>query len=191
MKTVRKLIEEYTPYNMQEEKDKAVMLGMMDAGIPLFTRDNVTAHWTASSWIVNPTMDKVLMVYHNIYDSWSWTGGHADGEEDLLSVAIKEAKEETGLHEVKPLSEDLLSLEILTVDGHVKRGEYVSSHLHLNLTFLLMADDFQTLSIKEDENSGVRWFTLEEALQASSEPWFVKNIYTKLNEKVKEIAKNI
>lgn len=189
MKSVRNLIEEYVPYNMQEEKDKAVMLGMIDEGTPLFTRDNQTAHWTASSWIVNPAMDRVLMVYHNIYNSWSWTGGHADGDEDLLAVAIREAKEETGLTEVKPVSEDLLSLEILTVDGHVKREEYVSSHLHLNLTFLLMADDTKTLRVKEDENSGVRWFTMEEALQASSEPWFVTNIYSKLNEKVKMIRR--
>lgn len=60
---------------------------------------------------------------------------------------------------------------MLTVDGHVKRGEYVSSHLHANVTYLLEADEADTLHIKPDENSGVRWFALDEALKACSEPW--------------------
>ena len=71
------------------------------------------------------------------------------------------------------------------MDGHIKKGEYVSSHLHLNVTYLLEANDQQTLSIKEDENSNIGWFLLDDALKASSEPWFVDNIYSKLNEKVK------
>lgn len=72
------------------------------------------------------------------------------------------------------------------MDGHVKKGQYVSSHLHLNVTYLLMADDSQKLTIAQEENSGVRWFTPDEALQASSEPWFVKYVYSKLNEKLRK-----
>ena len=71
------------------------------------------------------------------------------------------------------------------MDGHEKRGAYVPSHLHLNVTFLLEADDAEPLRICEDENKGVAWFSLEDALRASTEPWFVKRIYTKLNEKLK------
>ena len=85
-----------------------------------------------------------------------------------------------------PLSKDILSLEILTVEGHIKRGEYVSSHLHLNVTYLLTADIHDELHIKPDENSGIRWFTFDEAKKASSEPWFVEHIYPKLNAKVKK-----
>ena len=140
---------------------------------------------TASAWVVNPGRDKVLMVYHKIYDSWSWTGGHADGEEDLLAVALREVTEETGVTHVRPVSKDIFSLETVTVDGHEKRGEYVSSHLHLNVTYLLEADDTEPLRVCEDENKGVAWFSLEEALAASTEPWFVKRIYGKLNEKLK------
>ena len=139
---------------------------------------------TASSWIVNPARTKVLMVYHNIYDSWSWTGGHADGETDLLAAALREAKEETGITKVRPVTEDIYSLEILTVDGHVKHGKYVSSHLHLNVTYLLEADEDEILHKKDDENSGVAWFGLDEAILASSEPWFRERIYSKLNAKL-------
>ena len=73
------------------------------------------------------------------------------------------------------------------VDGYVKKGKYISSHLHLNITYLLEADSEEDVRIKADENSGVAWFTSEEALQKSTEPWFVERVYGKLIEKVKRI----
>ena len=135
---------------------------------------------TASSWLLNATHDKVLMIYHNIYHSWAWTGGHADGDRDLLAVAKREAMEETGVTEIRVISEDIFSLEILTVDGHEKRGVYVPSHLHLNVTYLLEADEAEVLRIKPDENSGVEWMRPGEALRASSEPWMRRWVYRKL-----------
>lgn len=182
-----KIIEEikkYRPCNEQEQRDKAVILAFLENNEDAFLRSNLLAHMTASSWIVNPERTKTLMVYHNIYDSWSWTGGHADGETDLLSVALREAREETGIAHVRPVSPEIFSLEVLTVDGHEKRGEYVPSHLHLNVTYLLEAEESDTLHICKEENSGVAWFTLEEALKASTEPWFVERIYKKLNSKL-------
>ena len=130
-------IENYAPFNEQEEKDKALILGWIRNNENAFSRENTVAHITASAWVVNKDRSKVLMVYHNIYNSWSWLGGHADGETDLLSVAIREVKEEAGISNVRPVSEEIFSLESLTVDGHVKKGNYVSSHLHLNITYLL------------------------------------------------------
>ena len=177
-------LENYKPYNEQEDADRGEILRQLKSFPDIFTRENRNAHMTASSWIVNPARTKVLMVYHNIYDSWSWTGGHADGETDLLAAALREAKEETGINKVRPVTEDIYSLEILTVDGHVKHGKYVSSHLHLNVTFLLEADEDEILHKKDDENSGVAWFGLDEAILASSEPWFRERIYSKLNAKL-------
>ena len=182
---LRNQIENYIPYNEQEEKDKALILEWIRQNENAFSRENKVAHMTASAWVVNPKRDKVLMVYHNIYDSWSWLGGHADGETDLLSVALREVKEEAGITKVHPVSEKIFSLESLTVDGHEKKGTYVSSHLHLNVTYLLEADSEEAVSIKADENSGVAWFSPEEALERSTEPWFVKRVYTKLIEKMK------
>ncbi len=185
-----KIIEEikkYRPCNAQEQRDQALILDFLEKNGDAFLRSNLLAHMTASSWIVNPERTKTLMVYHNLYDSWSWTGGHADGETDLLSVALREAREETGIEHVRPVSPEIFSLEVLTVDGHEKRGEYVPSHLHMNVTYLLEAEESDTLHICREENSGVAWFTLEEALKASSEPWFVERIYKKLNGKLAEL----
>lgn len=182
--SIREDIEKYCPCNEQEQRDKAVILDFMAKNADAFYRENLIAHMTASAWIVNAKRDRVLMVYHKIYDSWSWTGGHADGDENLLAVALREAKEETGIVNVRPVTEEIYSLEVLTVDGHEKRGVYVPSHLHLNVTYLLEADERDALTVCEDENTGVQWFGLDEALRASTEPWFVERIYKKLNEKL-------
>ena len=151
---IEQQIADYKPYNEQEAHDQAVMRQLLATQPDLFTRENEVAHMTASSWLLNATHDKVLMIYHNIYHSWAWTGGHADGDRDLLAVAKREAMEETGVTEIRAISEDIFSLEILTVDGHEKRGVYVPSHLHLNVSYLLEADEEEVLRIKPDENSG-------------------------------------
>ena len=177
-------IENYQPFNEQEERDKDLILEWIRNNENAFSRENKVAHITASAWVVNKDKSKVLMVYHNIYNSWSWLGGHADGEMDLLSVAIREVKEEAGISNVRPITEEIFSLESLTVDGHVKKGSYVSSHLHLNITYLLEADSDEQVSVKADENSGVAWFSPEEALEKSTEPWFVEHVYAKLIEKI-------
>ena len=183
---IEQQIADYKPYNEQEAHDQAVMRQLLATQPDLFTRENQVAHMTASSWLLNAPHDKGLMIYHNIYHSWAWTGGHADGDRDLLAVAKREAMEETGVTEIRAISEDIFSLEILTVDGHEKRGAYVPSHLHLNVSYLLEADEAEVLRIKPDENSGVRWFFLEEALAACSEPWMIERVYKKLNAKVRE-----
>ena len=184
MRRIIQEIEQFEPLCQQEEKDKEIMLHFLRTNPDACLRKNTMAHMTASSWVISPDGRHVVMVYHNIYNSWSWTGGHADGEGDLLAVAIREAQEETGLQKLKPVGEGILSLECLTVDGHEKRGEYVPSHLHLNVTYLLRADDEQ-LQEKPDENSGVGWFTPDEALQASTEPWMVERVYRKLNDRAR------
>jgi len=170
--TLLETIASYTPENEQEAMDRLVMLAALGRGEKLLTRDNLTMHFTASAWITNPARTMVLMVYHNIYDCWAWTGGHADGEEDLRAVALREAEEETGAR-VRLVRPEVFSLETLTVNPHKKRGRFVPAHLHLNLTFLLEADERTPLTVKPDENRAVagwspwRW---AEGTQAGMRP---------------------
>lgn len=181
-------IEQYTPYNVQEEKDKKIILDFLNEYDDAFYRTNLLAHMTASAWVTNKNRDKILMAYHKIYDSWSWLGGHCDGNEDCLKVAIKEVKEETGVSHIKVLDENIFSLEVLAVESHYKNGEYVPTHLHLNVTYLLEADENDPLFIKADENSGVAWFEIDEAVKQSNEKWFRDNIYSKLNNKLRSLG---
>lgn len=177
-------IQNYTPTNEQEQRDKAVMLDFMGKNRDCLSRDNLIAHFTTSIWTVNKERTKTLMVYHNIYNSWSWIGGHADGEEDLCAVALRELQEETGVANADLVSGDIFSLEVLTVNGHMKRGIYVPSHLHLNVTYLAEADEKETLIVNEAENQAVKWWSFEEALNVSTEPWMVERVYKKLIEKL-------
>lgn len=189
MKTVVEEILNYLPFNEEEDRDKMVILDYLSKNEDAFYRENKVSHMTASGWIVNKEKTKVLMAYHNIYHSWSWLGGHADGNEDLLSVAMKEAKEESGVEHIRPLLDSIFSLEILSVDGHYKNGEYVPTHTHMNVTYLLEADENDPVFIKQDENSAVGWFTLDEAVAASSEPWMKEHVYSKLNAKLRKMQK--
>ncbi len=183
---LKRKIECYEPYNEQEEVEKRIMLKYIDDFDDVLTRQNEYGHFTSSAFILNKERTKMLMIYHKIYDSWAWTGGHSDGDSDLLYVAMKEAKEETGITSVKPIKDDIYSLEIITVNGHEKRGKYVGSHVHLNTTFLLEADENEEIRIKEDENSGVKWVPIDEIKSASSEPWIRNRVYGKIIEKMKK-----
>lgn len=185
MDSLREEIVNYKPYNYQEEQDKKVFLDYLTLFDNCLERENEFGHVSSSAFILNKERTKVVMIYHNIYDAWGWVGGHADGDADLLSVAVREAKEETGLKNVKPIDEDIFIVDILTVSGHEKRGKYVSSHVHLNVTFLLEADEYEALHIKEDENSGVKWVPIEQMVEVSGDPPMMY-VYGKAIAKMKE-----
>lgn len=185
MKSLKQQIESYSPFNEQEAADKQQFLEWLSSGKNLFSRENQTAHITVSAWVISPDRKKVLMAYHNLYGSWAWLGGHADGNEDLKDVILKEISEESGLSRVRFLSDEIFSIEVLAVNGHEKKGSYLSSHLHLNVTFLLEADPNDAVRIKPDENSAIGWIAIEEIENKSSEPWFVQRVYQKLCDKVR------
>ena len=183
---LKESIEKFIPYNEQEEVDRRIMLNYINDFDDVLTRQNEYGHFTGSAFVMNKERTKILMVYHKIYNSWAWTGGHSDGDSDLLYVAMKEAKEETGIKNVSPISKDIYSLEILRVNGHEKRGKYVGSHLHLNVTYLLEADEREEVHIKEDENNGVKWVPIDKILEVTSETWIRDRVYAKIIDKMKK-----
>jgi 8-oxo-dGTP pyrophosphatase MutT (NUDIX family) len=180
-------INGFAPENPQETQDKKLILHYIEA-FPetILLRDNQLAHITSSGFVVNRQLDKALMVYHNQRNTWAWTGGHADGEGDLLHVAIKEAKEETGVQEVTPLTSRIVSLDILPVYGHMKRGEWVSAHLHLSVAYILIAGESETLIVNEAENSAVRWLSVDQFRQDFFDS-HDEYLYNKLIQRAKHI----
>ena len=179
MRSLLEQVEAFVPGCPQEQRDRETMLAYLRTHPHALTREDDQAHMTASAWVLSPDRRRVVMVYHNIYRSWSWAGGHADGACDLLSVAMGEVREETGLEHLRPVVEGIFSLECLHVAAHEKNGQPVAAHIHMNVTYLLQAGE-ETVRRKPDENSAVGWFTPEEALTASTEPWMVEHVYRKL-----------
>lgn len=181
----REQIEGFVPGSEQERADREAILEYIDImGDEILRRSCRMAHMTSSGFIMNRSLTKTLMIHHNIYDAWGWTGGHADGDRDLLEVAVKEALEETGISQVEPLTREMITLDIIPVPGHVKRGEYVNVHLHLNATYVLIAHEDEEVSVKADENSGVKWIDVEELEKEVNEPEMIP-IYRKIVEKAR------
>lgn len=180
-------IHEFIPGNDQESQDKKVILDYIKQ-YPhnILYRNNEIAHITSSGFIMNPPLDKVLLVHHNIRNAWAWTGGHADGDANLLQVAVREAKEETGVNEVVPLTKKIVSVDILPVFGHWRKGKYVNTHLHLSIAYILIASEKETLTINENENSGVSWFSVDKFTDAYFDEHDVY-LYNKLIKRAKDL----
>lgn len=182
--TLKEQIENYVPYNEQEERDKEQFLKFIDDFDDVLTRNNVFGHFTASAFIVNKERTKTLVVYHIIKDGWLCPGGHADGEEDLLQVSLREVKEETGL-DAKVLDENIFGIHSAPIQGHIKHGKYVSAHLHLDAMYLMEADEKLPLVYREDESRGIKWIPMEDATSDMMCD-FIRPIYKKMIKKLNE-----
>lgn len=177
----------FKPNNEQEKVDVELTYKYYELFKDIWTRDNTACHLTSSAFIVNQTFDKVLAIYHNIYKSWCWIGGHADGDHDLLNVALKETEEETGLNrdKIKVVSDSPIVFDILPVASHIRRGKYVSCHMHLSVAYLFVANDNDSIRILEEENSNIAWIGLDELVSLSTEPHMI-NVYQKCIDYVKK-----
>lgn len=173
-------IVRFSPKDGREERERAMILELIaQYGDGILSRENDFAHMTASSIIVSRDRERTLMAFHKIYNSWAWTGGHADGESDFEAIARREAQEETGITDLVRLGTGPASIEILPVWAHVKRGRHVGSHLHLNVSYLFEADESLPLRIAQDENCAVGWIEVDKLFEKVSEPPMIP-IYERL-----------
>lgn len=154
-------IEAYIPFDEIQLANKKKILKIIDENDRILYRDSWDIHFSSSGFIMDETLEYCLMAYHNIYQTFAWTGGHNDGDEDMLQVAMREAREETGIQRILKYS-PLLRLDILPVEAHMKRGKAVKAHFHINGTYLLIADKREDIHIKPDENSAVQWIGVDE-----------------------------
>lgn len=180
------LFKNYRAKNEQERRDQTLILDFIQRNPDCLERSNLAAHITASAFVVNQSFDHVVFAFHHIYQSWAWVGGHADGDENLLHVALKEAREETGLKSLIPYDESIFTLDVIYVHNHIKKGIYVPDHLHLNATYLLIADENETLLHNPDEHQDIRWFNIDEVMDYVSENR-MKSVYKKAFDLIKSL----
>lgn len=179
---LKEQIEKYIPFNEQEQIDKEQFIEFINTFDDVLTRNNEFGHFTASAFVVNKDRTKMVVVYHIINDGWAYPGGHADGVDDLLSVAVREVEEETGL-KVKVLDSNIFALNSNPVKGHVKRGKYVSAHIHLDCVYLMEADDKLPLVYRIDESKGVKWVDFKDAYDETFCE-FIRPVHKKLIKKL-------
>ena len=158
-----KELEAYVPDGEQEKTDQRVILEFSRKNREtVLSRSNPLAHFTSSAFIVNQACDKVLMVFHKLRNTWAWPGGHADGNSDLLAAAENEIREETGLIRFSPVLTKIISLDILLMEGHTKKGVYINPHLHFSAAYLFEADDCIPLRHCPEENTAAEWIGIDQ-----------------------------
>jgi A/G-specific adenine glycosylase len=188
MSVLSEEITSFIPYTPAESDAQAKLLALIGKhGDRILDRDCEAGHITCSGFILSPDLTQTLMAYHLIYGSVGWTGGHADGDADLLGVALREAREETSVTQIYPLTRRILSIDILPVPPHEKRGKPVPVHLHYNVTYGLIAPVSQKTAAKPDENRDVRWLRTEDIGKFCTEPHMMP-VYEKIIARMREIA---
>lgn len=119
-------------------------------------RTCIPGHLTGSAWIVSPARDRVLLTHHRKLDKWLQLGGHADGDPDLAAVALREAREESGLTGLRLVSPLIFDLDVHVIPA--RRAD--PAHRHYDLRFLIEADPAEPLAISE-ESKDLAWVALD------------------------------
>lgn len=179
-------IEKIEPYNeLEVETIKSLRQFLSAFGDFAYSRECLPGHMSTVVWVVNPSRTKVLMGYHNLYKTFTWFGGHADGEFDLLKNAEKEMEEETGISEFKVLNNGKpIACIVLKVLSHVKKGKMIPDHIHYAPVYVFEVSEDKAFRIAEGENSAIQWVDNEKILKTVTED-NVLPIYEMIIEKVK------
>jgi len=122
-----------------------------------FHRHHLPGHITGSAWIVDQSKKFALLTHHAKLNKWLQPGGHADGDEDILMVALREAKEETGLKEFKLLHNGIFDLDIHPIPARKEFPE----HLHYDVRFLFQADRNESL-LMTTESHALAWVATDQ-----------------------------
>ena len=135
----------------------AQIIRFVEAQADCFERSCLPGHLTGSAWVVDPARERVVLTHHRKLDRWLQLGGHADGDADLLAVALREANEEAGLTRLRPLARAPFDVDCHRIP---ERGP-VPEHWHFDLRFLIEADPLEPLVVS-DESHDVAWVALDE-----------------------------
>lgn len=141
-----------------------------------YSRSLITGHMTASAWIIDKRATAALLVHHKKLNKWLQPGGHADGEEDILAVAKKEAEEETGLKTLQLYHNLLFDIDIHLIPTHM----HVKAHLHHDIRFLFIADREEEYIVSEESNE-LAWIPLDKLNEFTANNHSINRMLLKTN----------
>lgn len=146
------LLKEYRPSSEEENKAKDDIITFINDHHNCFDRELEKGHITGSSWLLNKQGDKALLMHHMKLDRWFQPGGHADGDSNILAVAIKEAQEESGINAIEAVDGSIFDIDIHLIPENSKD----KSHFHYDIRFLLQVKSDEELS-NNGESKELRW----------------------------------
>jgi 8-oxo-dGTP pyrophosphatase MutT (NUDIX family) len=149
---LKNLLQNYHPSDPQEKIFKQRMLDFLDQYPNCFERSLEIGHFTASCWLLNDAQTHALLMHHAKLNRWFQLGGHADGQTDLLAVAIKEAQEESGILNIVPVSVEIFDIDIHQIPANSREKE----HEHFDVRFLLKVLGDEEV-IQNRESKELRW----------------------------------
>jgi 8-oxo-dGTP pyrophosphatase MutT (NUDIX family) len=153
--TLAGALDAYFDRYPREADEFEALKPVFSSGDRLFDRLCLPYHWTASAWIVEPARQQGLLLFHRKLQRWIQSGGHADGDTDLPAVALREAREETGLASLLLDSRAIFDFDVTPIP---ERGD-VPAHYHLDARYLLWAERSEPI-VESSESVGARWFDL-------------------------------
>lgn len=157
-KPLLNLLEGYNPENPAEKLYRAQIIEFIQAHPNCFLRSLSVGHITASAWLVDRHNAHALLMHHKKLDDWFQLGGHCDGHPDVLHVAIKEAQEESGIHKIVPVHEEIFDIDVHTIPANPKEG----AHIHYDVRFLLQVVSDEVVH-KNAESKELRWVGRDKA----------------------------
>lgn len=153
-------LSRYTPFDDLEAQQVKQLEQFLQWGDNHFDRGNLVAHIIADPWIVNQDQSKVLLMNHAYKGKWLTPGGHCDGSADVLTAALREANEETGLTDIQVLTPNIFDINCGYVPFRQKAHGAEPLHLHFDICFLLQADEHAPLTLC-DEGTELRWIPFD------------------------------
>ena len=166
---LKNLLQSYTPTDPSEQQAKRDMLLFLEDHPDCFHRSCLSGHFTGSCWLVNHDNTHCALMLHRKLNMWLQFGGHCDGDHDVLAVALKEAREESGIDNIMPLSPQIFDVDIHALP---QIGD-VPAHIHLDVRFLLQAVDDVPL-VQNNESYDLRWFPMDIKALPTSEPSIIR-----------------
>ncbi len=147
----------YTPRDEQDAANRDRIAQFIRDEPACFERSTSTGHITGAGWLLDRSARRVLLTHHRKLSRWLQLGGHADGDSDILAVALREAREESGLANIKVISDQIFDLDIHPIPAI----DNDPPHVHYDIRFLLQAAGDDAFRIS-DESHDLRWFTFDE-----------------------------
>lgn len=158
------LLKKYKPIDPADQAQADRIHVFVETTPDCFERSHVAGHVTGSAWLVDKSKKRVLLTHHKKLGKWLQLGGHADGDHDPIDVAIKEAKEESGIDDIQPVSTEIFDVDVHLIPARGTEPE----HFHYDIRFALETDSPENFVVSNESNQ-LAWVNIERLENVSKE----------------------